>query len=1136
MSNTVPDNDDVRSLTENLMSRVAEVRDARASVELMRRLVISGGAVAFSAFILLTAEAVGYMPSVIRTILVGAFVIGVLPAALAYVVPPLLRRLRVWRGEEIARTAHVIGMHFPEVRDRLLNILQLVRPGDHRSWVSSELIAESVRTLHRELNDIDLRAAVDRSGLRTAVRRAGAGTAIAMLAVLGWPSTFLGSYHRLAHYDEEFTPPRSYALTILPGDAEVAKGADVMFRLSVRPTDDSDDLPTRAHLFLRGEGQTRFESVELLAAAAGQFSHEISGIRYSQEYYASIGDERTDTYRIAVLDWPSLQSFRIRLDQPEYAGLPAIMQDEFAGDISALAGTRITLTGRASKNLAEGEIRFADSSTVSLDVSESAFRGSFTITRPGSYSVHVRDVQNLANRSPIPYQIRIAPDGPPVVAITQPGRNIDIAGGESVGLYVEATDDFGISALTLRYRLSHSKFVRPGETYESAVIPLPAGARRDIATSYMWSLESLDLVPEDVVEYFVEAYDNDTVNGPKSSRSQTFTLRLPSLEEVFADAETGHEQALENLDEAMRDAEQLRKDIEEISKDLKTNKEFDWQDQKKAEEMAKKAEDIQRRLETTEQQLKKMTDEMQRQQVLSTETLEKYLELQNLFQQMDTQELQQALRQMQQAMEGVRKDQLQQAMQQVEFSEERFRQGIERTLNLLKRIQIEQRMDEASKRAEELAAKQEELGQQSDGNADQRAKEQQDLAAEQQRLEDLLQDLQQRMEEFFTEMPADRLSELNEDLQQQQLQQQMTEAAQQLRDGKTQDAQRSQQQIQQSLESLTQQLQSMQQQMLQNQTDQILNALRRATTDLLELSQRQEQTRNDARSSPANSPSLRENAQRQMQLMRELSTIAENLSQLAQKSFAVTPEMGRSIGEAMQGMQNAMRDLEVRNGAQAAQDQTGSMASINKAAQQVQQSLETMMQGAQGSPGGMGLMQQLQMMAGQQMQLNAQTQRMGEGTGDAEAMRRAAEAARIAREQDAVRKSLEQLKQEAQTDADGDRILGDLDRIADDMREVVRNLEQNNVDDQTIRQQERILSRLLDASRSMREKDFEKRREAASGRRFTRRGPDALPIDETKNWLRQEMLRALEKGYSRDYQELIRRYFEELERATAESD
>jgi len=142
----------------------------------------------------------------------------------------------------------------------------------------------------------------------------------------------------------------------------------------------------------------------------------------------------------------------------------------------------------------------------------------------------------------------------------------------------------------------------------------------------------------------------------------------------------------------------------------------------------------------------------------------------------------------------------------------------------------------------------------------------------------------------------------------------------------------------------------------------------------------------------------------------------------------------------------------------------------------------------------------------------------------------AAQAARLAQEQDAIRKSLEQLNEEAETSGDRDRMLGDLSRIAEEMREVVQNLEQQNVNPETIKKQERILSRMLDASKSMRERDFEKKRKAQSATQITRTSPDELDPSILEGGLRNDMLKALEQGYSKDYQELIRRYFEQLQK------
>jgi uncharacterized membrane protein YccC len=131
-----------------------------------------------------------------------------------------------------------------------------------------------------------------------------------------------------------------------------------------------------------------------------------------------------------------------------------------------------------------------------------------------------------------------------------------------------------------------------------------------------------------------------------------------------------------------------------------------------------------------------------------------------------------------------------------------------------------------------------------------------------------------------------------------------------------------------------------------------------------------------------------------------------------------------------------------------------------------------------------------------------------------------------------VRKSLEDLSREANRTGDLSKLLGDLNRIAQDMREVQTDLAQGNVNPETLHKQERILSRMLDAQRSMRERDFEKRRKSEAGDNVARRSPSDLDLStqEGRNKLQQDLLRALEEGYNRDYEELIRKYFESLQK------
>jgi hypothetical protein len=1120
-----------QALLDRLQERVAEVHRHELRVEAaMRgwRTVAIGSSAAGLAVL---AECWLHGDVGLRTF-IAVVMLGGLTVAITDAVIPWLRAVGVLPGDPALAVAQRIGRNFPGIRDRLVNGLQLGPSRADASWVSLDLAAEAVRQLARDLEAIDLTAAVDRKPKRLWRTRGLAALGLILLLTLAFPTSIGGAWYRLARFTTPFTPPPVYLFEIAPGNAEVVKGASVDVRVIVHNA--AGERLERALPVVLGRkiaGQASYDRSGMARDSSGAYRLSLSDLRFTTEYVAMIGEHTSDAYRLTVLDRPVITAFRLQLDPPAYARLPRRRQDDFAGDVRALPGTIVTVTGEASKPLGQGRLVFNDSSVVPLRLRANAFTASFAVRSEGNYRTELFDESGLANASPIRYPITLLPDAPPSVSILDPGRNIDIAGDRPVGLLIDAGDDYGIDSMRLAYRLSHSKFEEVRESFAMRPLTMPPGDRTRMQVIDQWDLSSLRLVPEDVVEYYVEVFDNDTINGPKSARSPLYTLRLPSLEEVFTDLDRGQETALDEMREALDDSRKLRDELEKLSQDLKQNKETDWSKERQTQEMSKRLEDLQKKVDETARTMDELTSQMEQRQVISPETMEKYLELQSLFQELDTKALQQALRQMQQAMQNIDREQLRQALEQAQFSEERFRQNLERTIELLKRIQVEQKMDEVVKRANELAEQQAQEGRKADSlgrMTEEMADRQEEFARAEQELESSARDLQRRMEEFFAEMPAEQVMKLNESLEAQQLDEVMRQAAQEMRRGNERSARQSQQTVQRSLEQFAQQMSALQRQMLQQQATRTMNALRRATADLLQISADQESLRNQARSAPPNSPQLRQNAQGQQRAMQDLGNVISALGEEAQRSFAVTPGMARALGEAMTHMQNAMRDLEGRNGSQASQDQTSAMGSLNGAVQQVQDALQQMMQGSEGRPGGMGLMQQLQMMAGQQQSINLQTQQMA----SMEMMRRASEAARLAREQEAVRKSLEQLDREARSGG-GERALGDLRQIADEMREVIRQLEQNDASPEMIRRQERILSRLLDASRSMQERDFERRRRATTGRTIARPGPAAVN-PQARSQLREELDRALEQGYARDYQELIRRYFEALERERTE--
>jgi len=180
----------------------------------------------------------------------------------------------------------------------------------------------------------------------------------------------------------------------------------------------------------------------------------------------------------------------------------------------------------------------------------------------------------------------------------------------------------------------------------------------------------------------------------------------------------------------------------------------------------------------------------------------------------------------------------------------------------------------------------------------------------------------------------------------------------------------------------------------------------------------------------------------------------------------------------------------------------------------------------------MSLMQQLQQMGQQQMSLNNMTQQLQQMQNGQLNPQQQAELQRLAQQQDLIRKSMEQLNKEARQSGKSKTLPGNLENIAKEMQEIITNMKTEKLNDELIQKQEKILSRMLDAQRSINERDFEKQRESYTGSNIVRKSPAELNLNSPagRDKIKDELSRSALEGYSKDYEELIRKYFEAVQK------
>jgi len=166
----------------------------------------------------------------------------------------------------------------------------------------------------------------------------------------------------------------------------------------------------------------------------------------------------------------------------------------------------------------------------------------------------------------------------------------------------------------------------------------------------------------------------------------------------------------------------------------------------------------------------------------------------------------------------------------------------------------------------------------------------------------------------------------------------------------------------------------------------------------------------------------------------------------------------------------------------------------------------------------------------QQAALNQATQRTmdegkfpgKEGRGGRDML---AEMARLAAEQRRIQQALGALERELRGHRGAQKRV---ERIERDMGSVLRDMRRQRPGPRIAQAQQRILQRMLDASRSIHARGFEKNRRSEAGTDRPYAGPVWLPTElgQSRDRWREAMKQALEGDYPREYLDLIRRYYE----------
>ncbi|MDT8398125.1 MAG: hypothetical protein RQ899_05885 [Pseudomonadales bacterium] len=269
---------------------------------------------------------------------------------------------------------------------------------------------------------------------------------------------------------DDLLPPQSIVVT--PGDQSVRRGANLRISSAMHGFD-----PAEAVIHVKS-GARDWQQVPMVQGPQG-FEFTFFSLQEPMAYYVSASGARSPEFDIQVVDLPAIENLSLTYHYPEWTSREA-ETIEPGGDIRTLPDTRVELTVTTSAPLLQGELVLNKAGqSLSLDGNQASTE--FMVTEEGEYYIAAL-VGGEQVRLSDDYFIRLTEDGKPVVKVLRPGLDWNASNIEEVLVEVEASDDFGLKNLELKYSVN-------GAGWQS--IDLSQADKRELNAKHLFMLEDI---------------------------------------------------------------------------------------------------------------------------------------------------------------------------------------------------------------------------------------------------------------------------------------------------------------------------------------------------------------------------------------------------------------------------------------------------------------------------------------------------------------------------------------------------------------------------------------------------------------------------------------------------------------------
>ncbi len=628
----------------------------------------------FSVFMI---ESFAFMSPAVKTILFYFLLFVFAAVFLFFIGIPLCKLMKIIPYISYEEAAGIISEYFSDSNDMLLNVIQLNR-GE-----SNDFLVAAINQKIDKISPWNFTHAINFHKTLKFLYISGGILMFLLMMSYFFRTKMSSGAARFMNYSVYYQPDNPYSVRVLNDSLSCASGDDFTVLLEVNGPSSPQDVFLNTSVF----------KARMNVDSANHYSYTFRNLTADVDFSFGYLGYQTDDYKVSVFQKPQVLGVTVSVTPPAYTN---IKSDEFenTGDFTVPFGSHISWKFDVSN--CNGFNFFADTVRVESKIDENKVVTNKRAMKSFDYHYDAEGENGYKYASNV-FHVNIVPDYHPQIQVVSA---VDSTTSNAMFFSGHIADDYGFHSLSFNYFDSKTP-----QDVKTQSIDFAQSLSQDFYFYF-----DFNNLPKSVSYYF-EVRDNDAVSGFKSSKTPISVYTTITNEEKQERVNNLNTSISDKVDQAKRILNELNNDLNDFQKSISSNDKIsDWEKQLKLNNLMDKQNKLEQLMqELSKENLSKNSFENQLSPEMSEDLLEKQRQLQELWDNLLTDDIKELLDKINEMKNSLNEMNLRDNISDLKFDFDQINEQLERNNELMKMYNVDKKMQNLSQDLDKLADEYREL-------------------------------------------------------------------------------------------------------------------------------------------------------------------------------------------------------------------------------------------------------------------------------------------------------------------------------------------------------------------------------------------------------------------------------------------